>query len=241
MNNNSNEIIKKININNDVNKSIQCEEINFHNNINNNNEDKKIDLKKGINENLNDIFNSQIIFQSFIKTNENNISTSQNINNQIDNDNDNSNSKNNFNINKDNNKNANNNNFNYNNNIVNNMNNNTNNLIQVNIQKFFPIVGLKNVGSTCFMNATLQSLIHIPELSLYFLNEYPKDEQLLNNINSHSVTKGQLSKAYYEVVKGVEILSKQNNKNNYYKPKKFKKILGQYNNQFSKYFSIYYY
>jgi ubiquitin C-terminal hydrolase len=85
------------------------------------------------------------------------------------------------------------------------------------------------------MNATLQSLIHIPELSLYFLNEYPKDEQLLNNINSHSVTKGQLSKAYYEVVKGIEILSKQNNKNNYYKPKKFKKILGQYNNQFSKY------
>ena len=225
-------IINKIvynNINN--NKLIDQDK----NKINNNNEEKKIDLKKGINENLNDIFNSQIIFQSFIKTNGNNISTSQNINNQIDNDNDNSNSKNNFNINKDNNKNANNNNFNDNNNIVNNMNNNIHNLIQVNIQKFFPIVGLKNVGSTCFMNATLQSLIHIPELSLYFLNEYPKDEQLLNNINSHSVTKGQLSKAYYEVVKGIEILSKQNNKNNYYKPKKFKKILGQYNNQFSKY------
>jgi ubiquitin C-terminal hydrolase len=85
------------------------------------------------------------------------------------------------------------------------------------------------------MNAILQCLIHIQELSLYFLNEYPNDEQSLNNINSESVTRGQLSKAYYDIVKGVDAISKQNNRYNHYRPKKFKEILGEYNKQFSKY------
>ena len=54
------------------------------------------------------------------------------------------------------------------------------------------------------MNATLQCLIHIPELSLYFLNEYPNDKKVLNYKNSSVKSKGQLSEAYYEVVKGVK-------------------------------------
>ena len=87
------------------------------------------------------------------------------------------------------------------------------------------------------MNAILQFLIHIPELSLYFLNEYPKDKDILKFKNPNSLTKGDLSEAYYNVVLGVEQKSKEVAKFNYnsYNPKKFKEILGRYNSQFSEY------
>ena len=87
------------------------------------------------------------------------------------------------------------------------------------------------------MNATLQCLIHIPELSLYFLNEYQKDKEVLNNKNIMAKTKGHLSEAYYEVVKNVDDFSKREVTYSYssYKPKNFKEILGTYNSQFSKY------
>ena len=99
------------------------------------------------------------------------------------------------------------------------------------------MIGLENVGSTCFMNAILQFLIHIPELSLYFLNEYPIDKDILKFRNPNSLTKGNLSEAYYNVVLGVEQKSKENLKNkcNSYTPKKFKEILGRYNEQFNQY------
>ena len=114
--------------------------------------------------------------------------------------------------------------------------NNINNFIIININ-FFPLVGLNNVGSTCFMNATLQCLLHIPELSQYFLNEYPKDGNILKNKNYYIRTKGNLSDAYYDVVNGVDIKSKEvtNIGYNSYSPKYFKQILGKYNLQFSRY------
>ena len=116
--------------------------------------------------------------------------------------------------------------------------NNVNNFNFNNIIYFFPLVGLNNVGSTCFMNATLQCLIHIPELSLYFLNEYPKDRNVLKNKNFYIRTKGNLSDAYYDVVKGVDLKSKEVTNYSYYNsysPKYFKQILGKYNMQFSRY------
>ena len=114
--------------------------------------------------------------------------------------------------------------------IINNNINNINNNIP-----FFPLIGLENVGATCFMNATLQFLIHIPELSLYFLNKYPKDKDILKLRNPNSTTKGDLSEAYYKVVSGVEQKSKEDVENNSYNPINFKTILGKYNEQFKQY------
>ena len=136
--------------------------------------------------------------------------------------------------------NKNNSNFNQNNNpnIFNIINNNN---IQYNFKQnelyYFPIIGLNNVGSTCFMNAILQCLIHIPELSLYFLNEYPNDKEILNSKNASLVTKGRLSNAFYEIVKNIDDLYKSEVRHSYnsYSPKKFKEILGTYNPQFRKY------
>ena len=218
--------LKYNNINFDINGNDRYDE-NKNNDYNN---QINIDIKKSFNENQmsNDFFNSNFLFTSQIHSSQNKISTSNYFNCQIKNDNPKDISNNNIKIN--------NKNFINNNNEKINMNNNINNLLsRNNILDFFPLVGLENVGSTCFMNAILQCLIHIQELSLYFLNEYPNDEQSLNNINSESVTRGQLSKAYYDIVKGVDTISKQNNSYNHYRPKKFKEILGEYNKQFSKY------
>ena len=108
-------------------------------------------------------------------------------------------------------------------------NNNNNNTYVIKEIYFFPLVGLNNVGSTCFMNATLQCLIHVPELSLYFLNEYPIDKQALNSKNAYIRTRGNLSQAYYDVIKGVSKSCSS------YRPATFKQILGKYNLQFSSY------
>jgi ubiquitin C-terminal hydrolase len=37
-------------------------------------------------------------------------------------------------------------------------------------QKIFPLKGLNNVGLTCYMNSTLQCLLHVPELNIFFIN-----------------------------------------------------------------------
>ena len=100
----------------------------------------------------------------------------------------------------------------------------------------FPLVGLNNVGSTCFMNATLQCLLHISELNSYFLTEYPNDHLVLNSKNASSDTKGNISLAYYNVVNGVYLQNLQYFNNPYmynsFAPRDFKEILGSYNSQF---------
>ena len=72
-----------------------------------------------------------------------------------------------------------------------------------NIQYIFPKKGLRNIGSTCYMNATLQCLLHVNELIIYFIDEYPKDKRTLNEINRNVKSKGEISNAFYNLVKGV--------------------------------------
>ena len=143
----------------------------------------------------------------------------------------------------------------------NNANNNNTNINKINnlfqgqeIQKpkyIFPLKGLNNIGSTCYMNATLQCLLHVSELSAYFLNEYPNDRKFLLDKNKNVITQGKIAKSYYNIVHEVcpneQVLNlykakssinkrKNNQKLSYsskaFSPKEFKNSLGTYNSQF---------
>lgn len=94
------------------------------------------------------------------------------------------------------------------------LNNSTNNIYNNNSD--LTPVGLENIFMTCYMNSVLQSLVHIPKLSKYFLGI---KSQLNNN---HP-----LSNAYIEVVEN--LLRKTNQSINifYYRPQKFYNIASQ--------------
>ena len=76
----------------------------------------------------------------------------------------------------------------------------------------FSTKGIKNIGSTYFLNATLQCLLHISDLVLYFINEYPNVLSDLNEKNAHIETGGNITKALYELFLGIE--HNENNNNN---------------------------
>ena len=124
----------------------------------------------------------------------------------------------------------------------------------------FPKKGLINTGATCYMNATLQCLLHVSQLSLYFIDEYPKDCSHLMAINKNVQSGGDISRIFYNLVMGViddratinesKLLNPNNNKKNFlanfvfvknnsynngFSPNEFKRTLGLHNPQFRKF------
>ena len=61
------------------------------------------------------------------------------------------------------------------------------------------LIGLNNIGATCFMNSTLQCLSQTASLSYYFLNEKSIDRIFNNNIAINNKDEMQLSPIYYEL------------------------------------------
>ena len=110
----------------------------------------------------------------------------------------------------------------------------------------FPLKGLKSTESTYYMNATLQCFLHVNDLIVYFIDEYQKDQRALFNINKNVPTKGDISRAFYNLVNGVydsenvrNSFDNVNNSYNYsFSSEEFKKILVKYNSQFKKFENI---
>ena len=67
--------------------------------------------------------------------------------------------------------------------------------------KIPPLVGLNNIGATCFMNSTLQCLSQTFELTKYFLNTKNKKKIINNNIALTNKKSLQLSPIYLELIK----------------------------------------
>ena len=91
--------------------------------------------------------------------------------------------------------------------------NNNNNLIESPI-----LVGLNNIGATCYMNATLQCLSNTNKLTEHFLKIYKDDP---NKKMAHE---------YYKVLQN---LWNKNNHNKSYSPNSFKDVLGKENPLFA--------
>jgi len=62
------------------------------------------------------------------------------------------------------------------------------------------LIGLNNIGATCFMNSTLQCLSQTKSLTNYFLNENNKERIINNNIASKNKNDSQLSPIYLELI-----------------------------------------
>ena len=124
-----------------------------------------------------------------------------------------------------------NNNNNQNNNInyINN-NNNYRNILKngkVNINKNNPSLGLANIGSTCYMNATIQCLAHLPEISEELIKIYldkKNSDNFVNYIQTHKLTI-----EYTKLL--IEVFFPQGDKISF-PPYDFKQILGNQDSMF---------
>ena len=93
-------------------------------------------------------------------------------------------------------------------------------ILQKKYDEIVPVtVGLNNIGATCYMNATLQSLSNVKELSNYFMNKFKPIDP-----------KKRLSNEYYIVVKNLWDIK---NNGKAFSPESFKNTLSQMNPLFA--------
>ena len=90
---------------------------------------------------------------------------------------------------------------------------------------FPPLIGLNNIGATCFMNATLQCLSQTKYLTDYFLKESNKDEIINNNITQVNKNNNALSPSYLELINN--LWSKKSKQP--YSPYEFRRIVEEMN------------
>ena len=114
------------------------------------------------------------------------------------------------------------------------------NLLKNHQNDYFSTKGLSNVGLTCYMNSTLQCLLHIVELSFYFINSYNEFKKDHLNMIKKTATKGQLSDEFKKILDNV--LSEKEEKgflrnlrSDSFAPSDFNNLIGRLNPQFKKY------
>ena len=99
-----------------------------------------------------------------------------------------------------------------------------NGIIQLDSDK--PTLGLQNVGATCYMNATLECLIHMKELSQLLLSafffKYPKE-------NKDYAEKHKLTLSYINILSQVFFPKLNGNTSKYYAPYEFKNLISELN------------
>ena len=80
------------------------------------------------------------------------------------------------------------------------------------------LIGLENIGATCYMNASLQCLSNSKKFTKYFLCDYKKDKKKI------------MANEYYKLLKN--LWNKENN-NKPIKPTSFKEVLSKENSLFA--------
>ena len=76
-----------------------------------------------------------------------------------------------------------------------------NNKLLNNVNENIILVGLNDIGATCFMNSVLQCLSQTKPLTDYFLNDNNINRILNNNIEIKNKNELQLSPVYFELIK----------------------------------------